>query len=114
MSFEPSVDGIEPFLLCGTKAWLPVVAAEEPDYGGDDYSIYSVVVHAVHQVVSASIFVEILGVGQRVSPQESALEAAVTAYEMSPPPCRGSEVFHWVRVLAPDYGVGSFAVFANK
>ena len=72
------------------------------------------VIHAVHEIVSTSIFVEVFGVGERVSPHESPFELGVGSYKVSLPTCSRSEVILWVRILTQNCEVGGSTVFAKQ
>ena len=92
MASEPLVDGVEAGLLGLPKAWLSVVDAEVPRDGGEDDTPDTVVILAVHQVVAASVLVEVLGFGHRVWLHDSCPELGVGGYKLVPPGCIWPEV----------------------
>ena len=74
---EAVVDCAEPFRLCPSEAWLPVVVDEIQTDRGEYDSVYSVVVHAMHEIVATCEAIEEHAVGKRVSSDDAVHEGIV-------------------------------------
>ena len=101
--------------MCRTEAWVPVVVNEIHADGAEYDSVYSVVVHAMHQIVPACEAIEVLAVGQRVPSDDAVHEVGVRCYEVVPPACMWPVIVVWVRVnFTPFRDVCGTAMLAEQ
>ena len=80
---------------------MSVVPDEILADGAEHDSVYSVVVHAMHEIVATCEAIEELAVGKRVSSDDAVHEGIVACDEVIPPRCMWSVVTNRVGVRMP-------------